>query len=71
MAILYFFGTEEEKNKARTDIFDNMKGIAIAVIVLIVILVSYSIHHFRWMNAQFDKISASVSNPSRSAQPSR
>jgi len=71
MFILYFFGTEEEKNKARADIFNNIKGIMIAVIVLIVILVPYCIHHSKWMNAQFNKISASVNNSHRSAQPFR
>ena len=71
MAILYFFGTEEEKNKVRADIFVDMKGLAIMVIVLIAILVPYSIHHFKWMHAQFDKISASVSNPHPSASLSR
>ncbi|MBO7642224.1 MAG: hypothetical protein J6S86_03625 [Alphaproteobacteria bacterium] len=71
MAVSYFFGTEDEKNKARADIFGHMKGLAIAVIVLIAILVPYSIYHFKWMHAQFDKISASVNNPHPSAQPSR
>ncbi len=71
MAVLYFFGTEEEKNKVRADIFVDMKGLAIVVIVLIAILVPYSIYHFKWMHAQFDKISASVNNPHPSAQPSR
>lgn len=60
-----------EKNKARADIFDNTKGIAIAVIVLIAILVPYTIHHSKWMHAQFDKIRASANNSDRSAQPSR
>ncbi|MBO7536805.1 MAG: hypothetical protein J6T29_00505 [Alphaproteobacteria bacterium] len=71
MAVLYFFGTEEEKNKVRADIFVDMKGLAIVVIVLIAILVPYSIYHFKWMHDQFDKISASVNNPHPSAQPSR
>ncbi|MBO6055433.1 MAG: hypothetical protein J6P84_00420 [Alphaproteobacteria bacterium] len=71
MAVSYFFGTEEEKNKARADIFSHMKGIGIAVIILIVILVPYTIHHSKWMHDQFDKISASVNNPHPSAQPSR
>lgn len=71
MFILYFFGTEDEKNRASADIFNNIKGIMIAVIVLIVILVPYCIHHSRWMNAQFNKISASVNNSHRSAQPFR
>ena len=71
MAALYFFGTEEEKNKARADIFDNIEGIAIAVIVLIVILVPYSIYHSKWMHAQFDKISASANSSHRPASPSR
>lgn len=71
MAVSYFFGTEDEKNKARADILDNTKGIAIAVIVLIAILVPYCIHHSKWMHAQFDKISASVNNSDHSASPSR
>ena len=71
MAVSCFFGTEEEKNKARADIFSNMKGIGIAVIILIAILVPYAIHHSKWMHDQFDKISASANNSDRSASPSR
>ena len=70
MAVSYFFGTEDEKNKARADIFSHMKGIGIAVIILIVILVPYTIHHSKWMHDQFDKISASANNFHRSASPS-
>ena len=71
MATLYFFGTEEEKNKVRADFFDQMKGLAIAVIVLIAILVPYAMHHSKWMHDQFDKISAPANNSDRSASPSR
>ena len=54
---LYFAGTEEEKNKVRADVSEDLKGTGIMVIIVAAILVPYCVYiHPKWIHTMFNSI---------------